>query len=73
VTYFRLFGFVITAIMRHWRPGDCSRCRLCPNCRAYDDGCLMIFGRRIPKAVAPLVTSRGLTEVANNVATKNVC
>ncbi len=60
VVHFRFLGFVATAIMRHWRPGDSGpggRCRLCPECRAYDDGCLMVFGKRIPKTAAPLTRS----------------
>jgi len=63
---------VLTAVMRHWRPGDCGRCRLCPRCRAYDDGCLMIFGKRVARADAPLVSSRGTAEVTEGVPTRNV-
>jgi hypothetical protein len=73
VAYVRIFGFVLTAIMRHWRPGDAGRCKLCPRCRAYDDGCLMIFGRRIAKADAPLASSRGTVEAEEpRIAAKSV-
>jgi hypothetical protein len=63
VVYLRLFGRVITAVMRCWRPGDAQRCTLCPRCKAYGDGCLMIFSRRVTRAEAPLVSTRRCRKV----------
>ncbi len=66
VVYYRTVGRTITAIMRRWRPGDTARCQLCSQCRAYDDGCLMVFPRKIPKDEAPLASSRGYRQVEPN-------
>ena len=57
VVPFRLFQWWVTAIMRHWTPGDsgaAGRCRLCPTCKAHDDGCLMIVARKVSVAEAGL-------------------
>lgn len=64
VVYLHLYGRIVTAVMRHWRPGDARRCQLCPRCKAYDDGCLMVFSRRVPRAEAPLVSTRGCGDPA---------
>jgi tartrate dehydratase beta subunit/fumarate hydratase class I family protein len=50
-------GRVVTAIMRHWRPGDSGpggRCKLCPTCIAYDDGCLILVNKTVNKPERPL-------------------
>jgi hypothetical protein len=56
-------GQVVTAIVRQWKPGDSGpqgRCRLCPECSAYDDCCLMTIGRHVTAEDAPLVSVNGL-------------
>lgn len=75
VVYFRFLGFVVTAIMRHWKSGDSGpngRCRLCPKCKAYGDGCLMIFGKKIAREDAGLVTSIGLVRPAQPLPARGV-
>lgn len=60
VVHFRLFRWWITAIMRHWSPGDSGpggRCRLCPKCTAYEDGCLKVVSGRVSQAEAALLDS----------------
>jgi hypothetical protein len=60
--YFRLPGGWVTAIMRHWAPGDSGpggRCKLCPECHAGEDGCMVMVGRWIEKDDAPLYSMNG--------------
>lgn len=63
VAHLRFAAWTITAIMRHWRPGDAGRCRLCPRCRAYDDGCLLVVGREVSREEAPTFSSVGMVRV----------
>ena len=62
VVHFRMLGGWMTAIMRHWGPGDSGkqgRCKLCPECRAYDDGCLTVVGGLVAKSEASLYSIHG--------------
>lgn len=58
---------VVTAVMRHWRPGDSGpngRCKLCPTCRAYEDACLIVINREVPRGEISLLSIRGTIENA---------
>ena len=43
------------AISRTWAPGDTAKCRLCPQCTAHDDGCLIVVMKHVDRADAPLL------------------
>jgi hypothetical protein len=63
VVYLRVLRWTITAIFRGWLPGDSGpggRCRLCRKCKAYDDGCLIVVGIRVPRESAGLFSSLAL-------------
>lgn len=63
VVHLRIAGAVVTGIMRHWKSGDSGpmgRCKLCPTCLAYDDGCLTVVGEHVLKESSPLFSGRGL-------------
>lgn len=53
-------GQVVTAIARHWEPGDTGRCRLCPDCCANADVCLVMIGHRVSEEDAPTASMHGL-------------
>lgn len=46
----------VTAIARSWASGDSNLCRLCPQCNAANDRCLVIFQstRPVPNEEIPL-------------------
>ena len=56
VVHFKLFREWITAIMRHWNPGDAVRCKLCPTCKAYQDGCLTVVTGRVEHGDAGMLS-----------------
>ena len=63
VAHLRRGGERITAIFRRWKPGDSGpqgRCRLCPACTAYADGCLLLIAAHIPRESAPLFSLTGV-------------
>jgi hypothetical protein len=50
-------GEAVTAIARMWAPGQSGpqgRCRLCRNCTARDDSCLIQVGVFVPREDAEL-------------------
>jgi hypothetical protein len=52
----------VTGIMRDWRPGDSSRCRLCPldKCTARGrDHCIVAVAEFVPPDSAPLLSLAG--------------
>jgi hypothetical protein len=62
VAHLKLGSLIITAIMRHWKPGDSGedgRCRLCPKCHASEGGCLIVLDKGVSRAEAPLYDSHG--------------
>jgi hypothetical protein len=62
VGYIELGDQTVTAIMRHWQPGDSGpsgHCRLCPSCRAYANGCLILVNQYVPRPDAPLFNTNG--------------
>ncbi|WP_435005139.1 hypothetical protein P12x_003032 [Tundrisphaera lichenicola] len=62
VVTLKVLGVTITAVMRHWRPGDSGRrgrCQLCRNCSAYSDGCLVIIAKSVTREEAALLTLKG--------------
>jgi hypothetical protein len=57
VSHLETEGGPVTAIMRHWNPGDSGdpgRCKLCAKCQAYNNGCLILVGGFVPRERAPL-------------------
>jgi hypothetical protein len=49
-----------TAIYRAWAPGDVARCRLCPNCSAYRDACLIVVGQLVSKESGATFSTWGM-------------
>jgi hypothetical protein len=45
-------GRVASSILRKWRPGDTAKCRLCPECTAFADTCLVSTLGRVGKGEA---------------------
>jgi hypothetical protein len=62
VGYIEVGDKTVTAIMRHWRPGDSGpsgHCHLCPSCRAYANGCLILVNQYVRRKDAPLFDTNG--------------
>jgi hypothetical protein len=62
VGYIEMGDKTVTAIMRHWRPGDSGpsgHCRLCPSCRAYANGCLILVNQYVRRKNAPMFDTNG--------------
>lgn len=49
----------VTAIMRRWREGDVARCKLCSDCCAEGDTCLIATSRYVGKGEASLFECEG--------------
>jgi hypothetical protein len=47
-------GGTVTGIARVWKKGDPARCRLCPECAAADDVCMLMVNKPVAEADAPL-------------------
>lgn len=47
-------GTTVTGVTRLWKEGDCARCRLCPECAAADNVCLVMLNRVVTKGEAAL-------------------
>lgn len=66
VNHVRARGVDVTAIGRRWKSGDSGprgTCRLCPECTAHDDGCLVtVVGLRVDRKDAPLFSLAALSD-----------
>jgi hypothetical protein len=63
VVHFRDAAGTKSAVVRRWKPGDSGpggRCRLCRECVAYGDACLIVFGVEVPRDEAPLRSTVGM-------------
>lgn len=49
----------VTAIARAWAPGDAARCRLCRECTACDDLCVVQVAAPVADEDASLFARRG--------------
>ena len=53
-------GRTVTSIVRHWREGATAGCRLCVNCGAKGDVCLVVVDQYVPREEAAAFSTRGL-------------
>jgi hypothetical protein len=61
VSHLWIGGRCVTAVARHWRPGDTRKCRLCKECDA-DHGlsyCQVLVGEFVPVESAALLDVTG--------------
>lgn len=55
-------GVTLSAISRHWAPGESKYCRLCPSgtCAAQQESCLILTTQPVGNDEAPLYRSSGI-------------
>ena len=65
-------GFAtVTAIYRRWANGDEKRCRLCDQCTAQGDGCLLTVGQLVPVGQTAMYDASGGTHKVVTLKTQN--
>ncbi len=52
-------GDASTTILREWKPGDASRCRLCDRCTARGDSCLIAVPGTLGRPEAEMFSTVG--------------
>jgi len=60
-------GQVVTSIVRRWREGATAGCRLCLNCGARDNVCLVLVDQYVPREEADAFSTRGLVRVPGDL------